>query len=130
MLIRYEDIPKPVEIKAEECVDDLQLAGLRLIQKKDGFKLGMDSVLLADFAQIYPGDRVADFGTGTGALPLLLRGRGKGEHYYAFEIQQELAETAARTMMLNGLENQVQIYAEDAGNAAEILPGNSLDAII
>ena len=34
-----------------ERVDDLQYEGLKLIQNKNGFCFGVDSVLLADFAK-------------------------------------------------------------------------------
>ena len=85
----------------DETLDDLQMEGLRLIQKKHGFRFGMDSVLLADFAQIKPSDTVADFGCGTGVLPLLLKGRGKGKRFIGVEIQEEIAEMARRTMLLN-----------------------------
>ena len=61
-----------------ERLDDLQLAGMRILQKEAGFRFGMDAVLLADFARVEARDTVADFGTGTGILPVLLRGRGKG----------------------------------------------------
>ena len=44
-----------------ETIEDLQLAGLSLIQKKKAFRYGMDSVLLADFADIRPDDVVCDF---------------------------------------------------------------------
>ena len=74
-----------------ETIEDLQLAGLSLIQKKKAFRYGMDSVLLADFADIRPDDVVCDFGTGNGILPLLLIGRGKGKQFYAFEIMKEAA---------------------------------------
>ena len=36
-------------IKDDECLDDLQ-NGLFIIQKKNGFKFGIDAVLLSDFA--------------------------------------------------------------------------------
>ena len=68
-----------------ERLDSLQLAGLRILQKERGFRFGMDAVLLADFARVAPGDHVADFGTGTGILPLLLFGRGKGARFDALE---------------------------------------------
>ena len=130
MQIQYDDVRRQGILKEDETMDDLQLCGLRLIQKKNGFRLGMDSVLLADFARIRSTDRVADFGTGTGALPLLLMGRKKGAEYYAFEIQRELAVTAARTMIINGLEEKVHIFLEDAGNASKVLPSNYLDAVV
>ena len=52
-----------------------------LIQKKTAFRFGMDSVILADFADIREDDIVADFGTGNGILILLLHGRKKGKQY-------------------------------------------------
>ena len=37
-------------IKDDECLDDLQ-NGPFIIQKKNGFKFGIDAVLLSDFAK-------------------------------------------------------------------------------
>ena len=34
----------------DESIDDLQLKGLKLIQKKDAFRFGVDAVLLSDFS--------------------------------------------------------------------------------
>ena len=36
----------------DETIEDLQLDGLQLIQKKNAFRFGMDSVLLAHFSHI------------------------------------------------------------------------------
>ena len=67
-----------VHIEPDETVEDLQLNGLRLIQKRNSFRFGMDSVLLAHFSDIHPRESVADIGTGNGVLVLLLYGRHKG----------------------------------------------------
>ena len=56
-------------IKEDETIDDLQLKNLNLIQKKDGFKFGVDAVLLSDFACIKKKHRVMDLCTGTGIIP-------------------------------------------------------------
>ena len=40
-----------MELKENERIDDLELNGLKIIQNKDGFCFGMDSVLLSDFAK-------------------------------------------------------------------------------
>ena len=113
-----------------ERLDDLQLAGMRILQKEGGFRFGMDAVLLADFARIEARDRAADFGTGTGILPLLLIGRGKGAHIDAFEIQPDMADMAARTMALNGLDGRVAVHAMPVERAHTVVPDGSLDAII
>jgi len=94
-------------LQPDETLEDLQLNGFFLIQKKKGFRFGMDAVLLADFAVIRPGDTVADFGTGSGILPVLLAGRNKGSFYYPIDIQPDLCELAARNMAMNKLKYKV-----------------------
>ena len=114
----------------DETLEDLQIGGLKLIQKKKNFRYGMDAVLLADFANIRSRDAVADFGTGTGILPLLLIGRGKGQHFTAIEIQPEMAEMARRTMKLNHLEERVMVLQADASEAPEMLGICTMEAVV
>lgn len=111
-------------------MDDLQLAGLRILQKERGFRFGMDAVLLADFARVDARDRAADFGAGTGILPLLLAGRGRAAHIDAFEVQQDMADMAARSVQLNGLTEQIAVHAVAVEEADRIVPAGSLDAIL
>ena len=117
-------------IQENETLEDLQLGGLKLLQKKNGFRFGMDSVLLAHFAAIRPDDLVADFGTGTVVLPLLLIGRDKGHRFYGIEIQPEYCEMAERTVQLNHLENRISILCGDAGKADKMLAPCSVDAVV
>lgn len=117
-------------LNEDETLEDLQLHGLKLIQKKDGFRFGMDSVLLAHFSQIGSSDLVADFGTGSGVLPLLLIGRGKGRSFECFEIQESYVKMAERTVQLNRLEEHIHIIHKDAAKAHELLDSCSMDAVI
>ncbi len=113
-----------------ETVEDLQLNGLRLIQKKDSFRFGMDSVLLAHFADIRPHDTVADLGTGNGVLVLLLHGRNKGAYYYALDIQKEAADLTRRNAELNDLQDRMTVINADAMEASRIIGSCSVDAVI
>jgi len=117
-------------IQEDERLDDLQLGGMKILQKRSGFRFGMDAVLLADFAKIEARDRVADFGTGTGVLPMLLMGHGKAAHVDALEIQPDMADMARRTMELNGLEDRCHVHLLPVERAGEAIPRASLDAII
>lgn len=117
-------------IQPGERLDDLQLAGMKILQKEQGFRFGMDAVLLADFARVDEKDVVADFGTGTGILPLLLLGRGRGKQIHAFELQQDMADMAARTMRLNGVEDRVTVHALPVEEALTVLEPGSVDAVI
>jgi hypothetical protein len=63
----------------DETLEDLQRDGLRLIQLRDGFRFGEDSVLLAAYAAKLVRSRrhlqVADLGAGCGAVSILLASR-------------------------------------------------------
>ena len=106
---------------AGERIDDLQRDGLRIIQRTDGFRFGTDAVLLADFAGVKKGEHVADMGTGTGVLPLLLSARAQDTTFDAFEIQQDVADMASRSVRLNGLETRIRIHHADCREAAGII---------
>ena len=117
-------------IREGERVDDLQLAGLRILQKDSGFRFGMDAVLLADFARVEERDRCADFGTGTGILPLLLAGRGKGAHFDAFEIQADMADMAARSVRINALEERIAVHNLPVEEASSAVQPGTLEVIV
>ena len=56
----------------DESIDDLQLNNLKIIQKRDGFKFGIDAVLLSYFANVKRKFEVIDLCTGTGIIPFYL----------------------------------------------------------
>lgn len=114
----------------DETVEDLQLNGLRLIQQRNAFRFGMDSVLLAHFADIKSGDTVTDLGTGNGVLLFLLYGRGKGKKYYGIDIQEKAAELAKKNVKLNHTEDQMRIIRDDAENASYHIAPCSVDAVV
>ncbi len=116
--------------KADETLEDLQLKGLQIIQKKNGFRFGMEAVLLSDFARISGSDTVADLGCGNGILPLLLYGRKKGSIFYGFEIQPEASDLAERNASLNGLEDRIHVFNADVIDAPAILGKKRVDAVI
>lgn len=118
-----------IELKPDERIDDLQLNGLRIIQWNGGFRFGMDAVLLSDFTRLKPKERVADMGTGTGILPLLLSQKQEDCIFHGFELQPRMAEMAQRSVRLNGLEKRIVIHAEDMRGAAEQLGFESMDAV-
>ena len=105
-------------IRPGERLDDLQRGGLRILQRPDGFRFGTDAVLLADFAGVKRGEHVADMGTGTGVLPLLLSARAEGTTFDAFEIQPQVADMASRSVAINGLQARIRIHQADCREAA------------
>lgn len=118
-----------IEIREHERIDDLQRNGYRIIQNKDRFCFGMDAVLLSGFARVKPGERVLDLGTGTGIIPILLEAKYEGEHYTGLEIQKDMADMAARSVALNGLEKKISIVEGDIRRAGEIFGLAGFDVV-
>ena len=114
----------------DERLDDLQLKGLRLIQKKKGFCFGVDAVLLSDFCDVKKNDRVADLGTGTGIIPVLLAGKTPAKFIVGLEIQADMAQMAARSIVLNNLEDRVSIIQGDIKQAKEIFGASSFNLVV
>lgn len=115
-------------IKSDEVLDDLQ-NGLFIIQKKDGFKFGVDAVLLADFAKNAKSVSTLDLCTGTGIVPLLLSEKTDTQNICGLEIQTDIAEMAARSVEYNALTERVHITEGDLKNAADIYGKGKFDKI-
>jgi len=119
-----------VRLNENERIDDLQYKGFRLIQKKDGFCFGVDAVLLANFADIKKNDVVLDIGTGTGIVPVLLAAKTMAAKIVGLEIQQDIAEMASRSIILNSLEDRVEIVCGDIKNAVQLFGPSSFNSIV
>lgn len=117
-------------LKNNERIDDLQYNHLRIIQNPEAFRFGMDAVLLADFTRLRPRERVADMGTGTGILPLLLSQKDQTCSFEAFEIQPDMAEMAGRSVKLNNLTERINIHAADMREAWKIIGRQSVHAVV
>ena len=115
--------------RSDEQLDDLQLNGLFLFQKKSGFRFGVDAVLLADFAKATSSRHTLDLCTGTGIIPILLSAKTKTPDICALEIQSDIADMAQRSVEYNGLSDRVHITCGDLKNAAEIYGKSSFDKI-
>ena len=90
-----------IDLQPGERLDDLQRNGYRIIQNPEKFCFGMDAVLLSGFAKVKKGETVLDLGTGTGIIPILLKGKTMGKHFTGLEIQEESAGMADRESWTN-----------------------------
>ncbi len=118
-----------IELLPNEQIDDLQLLGMKIIQKKDGFKFGTDAVLLSDFAKDIVSDNTLDLCTGTGIIAFLLRGKTKTKNFSGIEIQSEMAQMAQKSVKLNGLEDEITITCADLKDAVKIYGKRKFDLI-
>ena len=120
-----------VFLKENERIDDLQLNNLKIIQNKNGFCFGIDSILLSDFAKdIRNNSKVLDLGTGTGILGILLCGKTKLSKIYGIDIQENVCDMASRSIKLNNLQDRFEIINKNIKNLKEVFEESSFDAII
>lgn len=120
-----------MELKENERIDDLEYKGLKLIQNKDGFCFGVDSVLLSDYAKrIKKNSKVVDIGTGTGIISILLCKKTELSKIYGIEIQSDVAEMAERSAKLNNLQDKFEVINTNIKDVLEILEPHKYDAIV
>ena len=119
-----------INLKQNERIDDLEYKDLKIIQNKDGFCFGIDSVLLTDFAKkIKPNSKIIDLGSGTGIIPILLSAKTKNTNFIGVEIQEDVAEMANRSVELNHLENRIKIENENILSLKSKYEKGSFDAV-
>lgn len=120
-----------MELKENERIDDLEYKGLKIIQNKDGFCFGVDSVLLSDYAKKIKKDaKVIDIGTGTGIVSLLLCKKTNLSKIIGIEIQEDVAEMATRSIKLNDLQEKFEIINTDIKKVFDILKPYQYDVVV
>ena len=120
-----------MELLKDERLDDLEYKNIKIIQNKNYFCFGIDSILLTDFAkEIKENSKCIDLGTGNGILAILLSAKTSLEKIYGIEIQEKLADLAKRNVILNNMEQKVEILNENVKNLLNIFSKNSFDYVI
>lgn len=116
-------------ILEDERIDDLQCKGYQLIQKPKGFCFGIDAVLLSDFVKVKKGQRILDFCTGSGVIPILLAAKTEGKEFTGLELQKEYADMAGRSVQLNHLEEKVNIICGDVKDVKKLFSPASFPVV-
>ena len=118
-----------IELREHERIDELHRNGYKIIQNESAFCFGMDAVLLSGFATAKKGERVVDFCTGTGIIPILMEAKTEGSHFTGLEIQPPMAEMAGRSVLLNNLSEKVEIICGDVCKASELFGKSTVDVV-
>ena len=108
-------------IKDNETLDDLQVNDLYVIQKENGFRFGIDAILLANYPNIKRGDFVADFCSGSGVISILAVGKRGAKGAIQFEVQDQYCEMAQRTIKYNKLSDALHEKGIDCRLLDEVI---------
>lgn len=118
-----------MNLKENERIDDLEFNNLKIIQNKDGFCFGIDSVLISDYAKkdIKKNALGVDLGTGTGIISILLSAKTRLSKIIGIEVQKEVADMAQRSIELNGLQNKIEIKNMNIKNIIQNIDNSKLE---
>ncbi len=107
---------------------DLLNGALRLVQpdEKNGLRVNVDTILLADFAKPKHGERILEIGCAHGAVSLILAKRGFD--VTGVDIRSDLIELARENAALNSLD--AKFLTADVREHKKIARAQSFDRIV
>ncbi len=97
-------------------------------QPKDGFRAGVDSVMLAAAVEAKAGQSVLELGCGPGVVLSCLGTRVAGLEMVGLELQSDYAELARRNGVEAGL--MLEVFEGDVANIPGPLRGRSFDHVV
>ena len=116
------------EVKDDETLDEI--GGVRIIQKKKGYRFSADSLLLADFPDLTGVTKAVDLGTGSGVIAISLAKRSQELNVVGIELQDTLFDLAVRNVDLSSLSDRVEIVKGDLKGIKERFEAGSFDLVV
>ena len=102
--------------------------GVSLHNPQDQFRLGTDSMVLADFVHPKKSARVCDLGCGVGAISMMLLATDPTLQVTGVEIQEESARLAEENAKFNSL--PFTAICGDLRNIRNLLPHGGFDVVV
>ncbi len=116
--------------KNDETVDALFGGKIKIVQSREGYRVSIDSVLLAHFAAVRGGEKVMDLGTGNGVLSLILAFLYPSLSITAVELQKGMVARAAEGVRLNRFDRQVRIACLDVCAVPDHFAPESFEVVV
>jgi tRNA1Val (adenine37-N6)-methyltransferase len=120
-----------VETTSETTVDAISGGALEIAQHRDGYRFGLDSLLLAtDLPALPEGGRVVDLGAAQGAVGLCIANRRSDLAVVCVERQPQLAGLLGENVEHNGLSDRVDLVECDLRSFRDHLDAHSADLVV
>lgn len=117
-------------VKNDESVDAFFNDRIRIIQKKSGYRFSIDSMLLSHFVTLKKDSRVADLGSGSGVISIVIAHRYDTSHIDGVEIQRGLVDMSRRSVRLNAYQDRISINHCDVKEVKTLFEMQSMDAVV
>ncbi len=131
-----QDRGRMIPLYDDETVEDLQLNGLRMIQGRDLFRFGEDSVLLANFVseslkKSKEANRtLIDLGCNCGSISLLLSAKLPNTRITGVEITERASGIFERNIVLNQLVDRVSCIQSDWNHLSGTVVQGGMDYVV
>jgi tRNA1(Val) A37 N6-methylase TrmN6 len=102
-------VNQEILIKEDEDISPFIRGKIKIIQKREGYRFNIDSLLLVDFLNIKSSGKIIDIGTGSGIIPILISLKYKNLKLYALEVQEDLFDIAKRNFQINNVNVQIAL---------------------
>jgi len=112
---------------------DTTLDGIRdikIYQNRNGYRFSVDALLLSSFVNVKHADTIADLGTGSGIIGLLLARKYPDADVLLVELQESLYVLAEKNIVLNGLEDRVKVVCSDIKDMKEKSSPRCYDLVV
>ena len=117
--------------RSNRLTEDRLLGGRVIVrQPKHGFRVAIDSVLLAAAVPAQDGERILEPGAGIGGAALMLAARVPGCRVAGFEAQRSLVSIAGENIRLNGMSERVEIAVGDLASPPSRLALGAFDHVM
>lgn len=110
--------------------DELKRFGLTLLQPRDGYRFTLDPLLLCDFSGTGSELQIADLGTGSGVMALILAKMALQTRVTAFEQDDRASALARENVRINNLEKQITVVHDDILHVRQHLPVSNCDLVV
>ncbi|MFB6264004.1 MAG: tRNA1(Val) (adenine(37)-N6)-methyltransferase [Bradymonadaceae bacterium] len=111
--------------------DAIADGAIELLQREDGYRFGLDAVLLAtDLPALGPEPSIADLGAAHGPVALCIASRRSDAEVLALERQPPLVDLLEHNVAINDLADRVRTVRGDVRNHEEQLPPHEFDLVV
>ena len=114
----------------DETLDEILNGGLRIFQKKKGYRFSMDALLLAHFASLKKRAKFIDIGCGSGVILFIPAKRFPNTTGIGLEIQENFSVLARKNAQINDLDSRVEIVHGNANSVKNIFQERTFDSVV
>ena len=117
-------------MQVADTLDALLRGKLSIFQGAKGYRVSLDTILLARFVRVRGAQSVLDLGCGNGAIALMLAALHPAARIRGIEIQPQMVERAHRSVSLNHFEQRVDIRQGDVCSIESQFEPESFDLVV